>query len=37
MWYGKELTPEQFLEAMIRERRLIYEFDIHRAYGSSAR
>jgi hypothetical protein len=37
MWYGKELTPEQFVEAMVRERRLIYEFDIHRAYGSSAR
>jgi hypothetical protein len=37
IWYGKELTPEQFVEAMVQERRLIYEFDVARAYGSAAR
>jgi len=33
MWYGKELTPDQFREAMIRERRVVYELEIARAYG----
>ena len=37
MWYGKELTPEQFRQAMVDEQRLIYELNVDRAYGSSAR
>lgn len=33
MWFGKELTEEEFLQAMTQEPRLIYEFEIKRAYG----
>jgi hypothetical protein len=36
MWYGRELTPEQFRQAMIREQRLIYEFEPRRTYGGQA-
>lgn len=32
-WFGKELTPEAFIQSMVQENRLIYEFDISRAYG----
>ena len=37
IWYGKELTPEQFQQAMVDEQRLIYELNVQRAYGPSAR
>jgi hypothetical protein len=33
MWYGKQKTRDEFLQAMIDERRLIYEFDVTREYG----
>ena len=33
MWYGKLKTREEFLQAMIDERRLIYEFEPVREYG----
>jgi hypothetical protein len=33
MWYGKQKTREEFLRAMVEERRLIYEFDVIREYG----
>lgn len=36
MWYGKLKTREEFLQAMIDERRLIYEFDVIREYGLAA-
>jgi len=32
-WAGSEKTPEELVEIMRQERRLIYEFEIHRAYG----
>jgi PPOX class probable F420-dependent enzyme len=32
-WSGGELTPDEFLAAMDAEGRLIYEFDVVRAYG----
>jgi hypothetical protein len=32
-WGGAEKTPEEFVETIRQERRLIYDFDIHRAYG----
>ena len=32
-WFGQNMTHEQFFETMIQEQRLIYEFDIVRAYG----
>jgi Pyridoxamine 5'-phosphate oxidase len=32
-WFGKDMTPEDFTQAMAQEKRLIYEFDISRAYG----
>ena len=33
MWFGKPTPREEFLQAMIDERRLIYEFDVIREYG----
>ena len=33
MWFGKQKTREEFLQTMIDERRLIYEFDVLREYG----
>ena len=32
-WFGGELTEDDFLRAMTEERRLIYEFEVQRAYG----
>src|SRR5574341_782950 len=32
-WFGQMLTHEQFFDAMVQEQRIIYEFDIVRAYG----
>jgi hypothetical protein len=32
-WFGGELDEAQFLQAMVDEGRLIYEFAVHRAYG----
>ncbi len=35
-WYGRELTFEQFRQAMVDERRLIFEFQPVRVYGGHA-
>ena len=32
-WNGEELSEPDFLAAMVREGRLIYQFDVHKAYG----
>lgn len=32
-WFGKELSPEAFLQVMVEENRLIYEFEVIRGYG----
>lgn len=32
-WFGKEYTEDEFLDLMIAEHRIIYEFDVHRSYG----
>jgi hypothetical protein len=32
-WFGSELDEEEFLQAMADEGRLIYEFEVQRAYG----
>ncbi len=32
-WFGGDLSEEEFLQAMAEQRRLIYEFDVHRTYG----
>ena len=32
-WFGAELDEDAFLRRMIEERRLIYCFDVQRAYG----
>jgi PPOX class probable F420-dependent enzyme len=32
-WYGRALSHEEFRKVMVQEQRLIYEFDIVRAYG----
>lgn len=36
MWYGRELTPEQFRQTMIDEQRLIYDFEPIRTYAGRA-
>jgi hypothetical protein len=33
LWYGQPKTSEEFLQLMRDEGRLIYEFDVRRAYG----
>jgi hypothetical protein len=33
LWYGQPKTPEEFLQLMRDEQRLIYEFTIVRSYG----
>jgi hypothetical protein len=33
MWYGQEKTEAEFLQAMVDEGRLIYEFEPLRTYG----
>jgi PPOX class probable F420-dependent enzyme len=33
MWYGQERSFEEFLRIMVEEQRLIYEFQVERAYG----
>ena len=32
-WYGRELSRDQFIDRMVEEKRLIYEFDVTRSYG----
>jgi len=32
-WSGEQLDEEEFLQAMVDEGRLIYEFDVHHTYG----
>jgi hypothetical protein len=32
-WFGKELNTEAFLQTMVEQQRLVYEFQISRAYG----
>jgi PPOX class probable F420-dependent enzyme len=32
-WFGGELDEEAFLQQMVDEQRLIYEFDVMRSYG----
>jgi hypothetical protein len=32
-WFGGDLDEGQFLQTMAQEGRLIYEFDVHHAYG----
>jgi PPOX class probable F420-dependent enzyme len=33
LWQGIDRTPEEFRQLMVDERRLIYQFEVHRAYG----
>jgi PPOX class probable F420-dependent enzyme len=32
-WFGRMMSHEEFLKTMVEEQRLIYEFNIVRAYG----
>jgi hypothetical protein len=33
LWYGDELNEAAFRQRMLDEKRLIYEFEIEKAYG----
>jgi Pyridoxamine 5'-phosphate oxidase len=32
-WFGGELEEDAFMQQMVDEQRLIYEFDVHKSYG----
>jgi len=32
-WYGTELPEDEFLQRMVDEGRVVYEFEVHHAYG----
>jgi hypothetical protein len=32
-WFGETLDPEAFRQRMIDEQRILYQFEVHRAYG----
>jgi PPOX class probable F420-dependent enzyme len=32
-WFGAELDEDQFLRTMVDEQRVVYEFEVERAYG----
>jgi PPOX class probable F420-dependent enzyme len=32
-WYGTELAEDDFRRRMVEEGRIVFEFDVHRAYG----
>ena len=32
-WFGGELAEDAFLQTMIDEGRILYDFDVHRVYG----
>ena len=32
-WYGTELAEDDFLRTMVDEGRVVYEFEVHHAYG----
>jgi hypothetical protein len=32
-WFGGELAEDVFVQRMVDEGRIIYEFDVHHAYG----
>jgi len=32
-WFEGELEADAFTQLMVDERRLIYEFDVHKSYG----
>ncbi|HEX3623537.1 MAG TPA: hypothetical protein VHT97_14580, partial [Acidimicrobiales bacterium] len=32
-WFGGMLSEDEFRQAMVEERRLIYEFKVHHSYG----
>ena len=33
IWFGAERTPAEFLKLMVEEGRILYEFEVQRAYG----
>lgn len=32
-WFGADLDEDEFRQVMVQEQRLIYEFEVQRAYG----
>ncbi|MDQ6927091.1 MAG: pyridoxamine 5'-phosphate oxidase family protein [Actinomycetota bacterium] len=33
-WFGQEVEEDDFRRMMVEDRRLIFEFDVHRTYGA---
>jgi hypothetical protein len=34
-WFGTNLTEEEFVQTMVKERRILYDFEVLRAYGTT--
>jgi Pyridoxamine 5'-phosphate oxidase len=34
-FFGRDFSDEEFIQAMIEQERLVYEFEVHRSYGIS--
>jgi hypothetical protein len=34
-WFGRDFTDEAFLQAMVEQERIVYEFAVHRSYGTA--
>jgi hypothetical protein len=34
-WFGRDFSDEEFTQAMIDQERLVYEFEVHRSYGTA--
>jgi hypothetical protein len=34
-WFGRDFNDEEFLQAMVDQERLVYEFEVHRSYGTA--
>ena len=32
-WFGRDFSDEEFVQAMVDQERLVYEFEVHRSYG----
>jgi hypothetical protein len=34
-WFGRNFSDEEFLQAMIDQERLVYQFEVNRSYGTA--
>lgn len=34
-WFGRNFSDDEFIQAMVDQERLVYEFEVHRSYGTA--